>query len=141
MSKVLPVGVLGLLCAVMFAAFISTHDTYLHSWASIFIQDVVLPLRKKPLTPAQHIRYLRWSLFGVGLFIFLFSYYLIQKVDIMQFFILSGNIFLGAAGSIVIGGLYWKRGTTAAAWTSIIVGLILSTFGFICLANWTSIAD
>ena len=66
MTLYLPVGMMGAFAMVMFASFVSTHDTYLHSWGSIFIQDVVLPLRKKPLTPKQHIRWLRRSIFGVA---------------------------------------------------------------------------
>ena len=49
MGVVFPKILLGLMCAAMLGAFISTHDTYLHSWGSMFIQDVVLPFRKKPL--------------------------------------------------------------------------------------------
>ena len=49
--------------AVMLAAFISTHDTYLHSWGSIFIQDVVLPFRKKPFAPRQQMWLLRLRYF------------------------------------------------------------------------------
>lgn len=44
-----PTGLMGAMCAVMLAAFISTHDTYMHSWGSIFIQDVIMPFRKKTL--------------------------------------------------------------------------------------------
>ena len=40
----LPVGLMGLVAAVFLAAQISTDDTYLHSWGSIFIQDVILPI-------------------------------------------------------------------------------------------------
>ncbi len=50
MTTFLPIGFMGALAAVMFAAFISTHDTQIHSWASIFVQDIVMPLRKRPRT-------------------------------------------------------------------------------------------
>ena len=73
LSKMFPVGLLGLFCAVMLAAFISTHDTYLHSWGSIFVQDVILPFRKKPFSPKQHIWLLRFSVLFVAIFIFFFS--------------------------------------------------------------------
>ena len=58
-----------------------------------------------------------------------------------MFFALSGTIFLGAAGAIVIGGLYWKRGTTAGAWATLIVGLILALLGFVFVLGWTPIAE
>ena len=48
LAEVLPVGLLGAFAALMLAAFVSTHDTYLHSWGSILIQDVIMPFRKKP---------------------------------------------------------------------------------------------
>ena len=73
LSEVLPVGLLGAFAALMLAAFISTHDTYLHSWGSIFIQDVIMPFRKKPFEKEEHIKVLRYSIFGVAIFIFLFS--------------------------------------------------------------------
>ena len=37
-----------------------------------------------------------------------------------MFLALTGAIFVGGAGSAIIGGLYWKRGTTAAAWTAMV---------------------
>lgn len=142
-KQVLPVGVMGAFCAVMFAAFISTHDTYLHAWGSIFVQDVILPLRKNkaPLTPKQHLRYLRWSIFGVAVFIFCFSFFYVQKMDIMMFFALSGAIFVGGAGAAIIGGLYWKRGTTAGAWVAMITGSAIGILGFVLTHYWTDIAD
>src|SRR5690606_29964984 len=54
-SQLLPVGLMGLFAAVIVAAAVSTDDTYLHSWGSIFIQDVVMPLRKKPLSKKAHM--------------------------------------------------------------------------------------
>lgn len=121
----LPTGIMGGLVAVMIGAFISTHDTYLHSWGSIFVQDVILPFRKKPLKPDQHIRLLKWSIFGVAVFIFFFSLFFRQTEAIVMFFQITGVIFMGGAGTVIIGGLYWKRGTTAGAWAGMITGAVL----------------
>ena len=87
LSEVLPVGLLGAFAALMLAAFISTHDTYLHSWGSIFIQDVIMPFRKKPFEKDEHIKVLRYSIFGVAIFIFLFSQaqYQTQAFDLTFF--------------------------------------------------------
>ncbi len=129
LSAILPKGVMGVLCAVMLAAFISTHDTYLHSWGSIFIQDVVIPFRKKPFTPAQHLRMLRYSTCLVAVFIFFFSLLFKQTEYILMFFAITGAIYLGGAGSVIVGGLYWKRGTTKAAWCSMTIGSLLAVAG------------
>ena len=126
---ILPTGLLGAFAAVMLAAFISTHDTYLHSWGSIFIQDVIMPFRKKPFTPEQHIRVLRISIFCVAIFIFFFSLLFKQSQNIYLFFAVTGAIFVGGAGSVIIGGLYWKHGTTAAAWSALISGSSIAILG------------
>lgn len=129
--ELLPTGLMGAFAAVMLAAFISTHDTYLHSWGSIFIQDIVLPLRKKPLSPEEHIKWLRWSIFGVAIFIFFFSLLFRQSQYILLFFAITGAIFAGGSGSVIIGGLYWRRGTTAGAWASLITGSTIAVGGII----------
>jgi Na+/proline symporter len=138
LSKVLPVGIVGLFCGVMLAAFISTHDTYLHSWGSIFIQDVILPFRKKPFSPKQHIWLLRFSVLFVAIFIFCFSMLFQQNEYILMFFAITGAIFLGGAGSCIIGGLYWKRGSTSGAWFALIAGAIMAVGGMILRQSWAS---
>ena len=127
----LPTGLLGAFAAVMLSAFISTHDTYLHSWGSIFIQDVIMPFRKKPFPPQQHIKILRISIIGVAVFIFFFSLLFKQSQNIYLFFAVTGAIFVGGAGSVIIGGLYWKQGTTAAAWSAMISGSSIAIIGTI----------
>jgi SSS family solute:Na+ symporter len=119
------------MCAVMLAALIATHSTYLHSWGSIFIQDVVLPFRKTCFTPKQHILLLRCSILGVGIFIFFFSLLFKQTGHILLYMAITGAIFMGGSGSMIIGGLYWKRGSTLAAASALIVGAVLSVGGII----------
>ena len=136
MSRFLPVGIRGLLAAVMLAAFISTHDTYLHSWGSIFIQDVIMPFRKKPLKEREHLWLLRFSILGVAIFIFFFSLFFDQGQAILMFFALTATIFLGGAGAAIVGGLYWKRGTTNGAWVSMIVGSLTAVGGFVFQRAW-----
>ncbi|MDF1800594.1 MAG: sodium:solute symporter [Planctomycetota bacterium] len=130
-AQLLPVGLLGLFAAAMLGAFVSTNDTYLHSWGSIFVQDVVLPFRKKPLSTRAHLRLLKSAIFGVAIFALLFSYYYEPSQYISMFLALTGAVFVGGAGSAIIGGLYWKRGSTPGAWTAMTVGLCFSTFGIV----------
>ena len=131
LTRMLPPGLLGAFAAVMLAAFISTHDTYLHSWGSIFIQDVLIPFRKRPLSQAQHLRALRIAIFGVACFIFGFSMLFRQSEYIFLFFAITGAIFAGGSGAVIIGGLYWRRGTTAAAWTALITGSSIAVGGIL----------
>ena len=131
LAKVLPVGLLGAFAALMLAAFVSTHDTYLHSWGSILIQDVIMPFRKRPFDKETHLKVLRISIFGVATFIFFFSLLFQQNQKIALFFAITAAIFAGGSGAVIIGGLYWKRGTTAAAWTAMIIGAVIAVGGII----------
>lgn len=135
LSLIMPNGLLGLFVAVMFAAMLSTDDTYMHSWGSIFIQDVVMPFKKKAFTPKQHIWALRLSVAGVAIFAWLFSYFYRQTEYVFLFFAITGAIVSGA-GAAIIGGLYWKKGTTIAAWTSYIVGATIATTGIVLQQIW-----
>ncbi len=140
LQHILPVGMTGLLAAVILAAAVSTDNTYMHSWSSIFIQDVIMPFRKKPLGQKQHIRLLRFGLVGVAFFAWCFSVIFPLRDYIYMFFDITGAIFLGGAGSVIIGGLYWKRGTTAGAWAAMLVGAVLSVGGLCVQSYWTSIS-
>ena len=131
LAALLPAGLLGAFAALMVGAFISTHNTYLHSWSSIFIQDVVMPFRKTPLSPKAHLRLLRGGVVGVAVFIFLFSLFYKQSQAILLFFALTGAIFAGWSGAVIIGGLYTRWGTTAAAWSAGITGVGLTLTGLI----------
>ena len=130
-SHILPAGLLGLFAAALLGAFISTNDTYLHSWGSIFVQDVVLPFRRTPLSRRAHLLLLKGSILGVAVFAFVFSMLYEPNQYIAMFLALTGAVFVGGAGSAIIGGLYWKRGTTAAAWTAMIAGMTLSGGGIV----------
>ena len=129
-------ALIGAFAAVMFFLMLSTDITYLHSWGSIFIQDVVLPLRKEPFDTKQHLRALRWSIVAVAIFAFFFSLLFKQNDYILMFFNITGAIYLGGAGSAIVGGLYWKRGTAAGAWTAMIIGATLGGGGLLLQQVW-----
>ena len=136
LAEMLPVGMMGLFTVVILAAAISTDDTYLHSWGSIFIQDVILPFKKKPLSQERHLKWLKISIFGTAAFSFFFSIFFPLKEYILMYMRITGAIYMGGAGSMILGGLYWKRGTTAGAWAGMCVGSFLSIAGIIIKIIW-----
>ncbi|MEN8255210.1 MAG: sodium:solute symporter [Verrucomicrobiota bacterium] len=136
MTLYMPVGMFGAFAAVMFAAFISTHDTYLHSWGSILVQDIVMPLRKKAFTNEQHIRALRLSTVFVAVFICLFSSFFRQTQHIFMYWALTGAIWLGGAGAFIIGGLYTRWGNTAGAYAALVGGSTIASAGLLCHQMW-----
>lgn len=131
LSQLLEPGVKGALCVILLMGVFGGDATHLHSWGGIFVQDVLVPLRKKPFSPKQHILILRLSVVGVALFAFLFGTFLKQTEYIVMWWAVTGAIFVSGAGSAIIGGLYWKKGTTAAAWASMFTGATLCIAGII----------
>lgn len=134
----LPIGLTGLFCALCIFLMLSTDTTYLHSWGCILIQDVILPIRGRPFTPKQQLRLLRLAIAGVAIFAFFFSYFFGQVDYITMFFAITGAIWLGGAGVCIVGGLYWKRGSTAGAWAALTAGSGLSVAGILLQHNWVA---
>lgn len=131
LSVLLPIGIKGLLCAVLLMGIFGGDCTHLHSWGGIFVQDVVMPFKKKVPTPEQHIRWLRWGVAGVAVWAFLFGTFFPQTDYILMWWQATMGVFIGGAGSAIIGGLYWKKGTAAGAWAATIVGSVLGGGGII----------
>lgn len=106
---------------------LSCDSVYTHSWGTILIQDVIVPLRGRPLEPKIHLMVMRLAIIGVAVFGFFFSMFFPLQDYITMFFSLTAAIYVGGAGAVMIGGLYWKHGTTAGAWTAMVIGTV---FGF-----------
>ena len=131
MGAFLPPVLLGLMVAAMLGAFISTHDSYLHSWGSMLIQDVIMPFRKTPPSPEEHIWWLRGAIFIVAIVIFFFSLFFRHAQHIAMYCAMSASVFTAGAGIVILGGLYWSKGTTLAAWSAMITGMLTSLTGLL----------
>lgn len=131
-----PIGITGAFCAFCVFLLISTDTTYLHSWGSILVQDIILPIRGKPFTPRQQLMLLRILIASVAVFAFVFSSLFSQVDFILMFFAITGAIWLGGAGPCILGGLYWKRGTTAGAFAALLCGSTLAVGGIVMQQIW-----
>ncbi len=128
LREVLPTGFMGLFCAMMLACLISTYDTLMHTFGTVFVQDVIMPFRKTHFTPRAHMWMLRLAFVVVALCMLLLSYAITPSGSLLMFFALVNALWLGSSGAIILGGLYWKRGTNRAALTTLILGTVLSAF-------------
>jgi SSS family solute:Na+ symporter len=93
------------------------------------------------MTPRQHIWALRCAIIGVAVFAFCFSTFFKQTQYIQLWWLLTAAIFIGGAGAAIIGGLYWRKGTTSAAWAAAITGSTLGFGGIMCGHFWSSVLD
>jgi SSS family solute:Na+ symporter len=133
LGVMLPAGMLGLVVAAMLGAAVSTDEAYLHSWGSIFVQDVVLPFRCRPMSPRRQLLLLKLAVLGVAMFAFLFSLRWQPGEYIAMYGALTGSIFVAGGGAAIIGGLYTRWGTTAGAWAAMLAGIGISVPGLVVL--------
>jgi len=130
-SSLLPTGVKGIFCAILLMGLFGGDATHLHSWGGIFVQDILMQLRGKPFEPRQHLLVLRCAIAGVALFAFVFGAWFPQTQFINLWWTVTMAVFIGGAGSVIIGGLYWKKGTATGAWAAMLTGCLISLGGII----------
>lgn len=136
MRKILPPFLLALFCLLMVMLMLSTDDSRMFSSALTIIQDIIMPFRKTPLTPSQHILWVRICSLFVGIIFFLGSFFLSQLDYINLFCVIMTSIWLGGAGPVMVFGLYSRFGTTVGAFASLVTGSLISVGGILFQRNW-----
>ena len=141
MGALLPVGLAGILLAGMFAAFMSTHDSYLLAWSGVIVRDVLSPLKAilnrgqsergeddtwGGLSSIQEVRMTRIVVVLLAAFLGIFGIYYIDKMPetAFKFMFITGTLYLaGTVGTVAL-GLYWKRANTPGAYCALILGAL-----------------
>lgn len=139
LGALLAPGVKGAFCAIVLFGLLSSQGVTLHGFGSTALQDIILPLRKKPFSAKAHLFALRMAAFGVAVFVCVFSYFYKPADYLMMVGTLVSSIYLGGIGAVVWGGLYWKRGTTAGAWAAMITGTSLAILFNIIQPFWQNL--
>jgi Na+/proline symporter len=134
----LPIGIMGLFILLMVMLMLSTDDSRIFNASSTLIQDVVMPFRKKPFEPKQHLFWLRIMSVLVCIFFLIVSLFFAQIDFILMFIQIMCALWLGAAGPIMVGGLYSRFGTTTGAFCALILGSGTSLTGLILQRTWSS---
>ena len=135
LGEMLPPVIRGMFAAIMLFALISTDCTMMHSWGTIFVQDIIVPLRKRPMEMRQHVNLLRFAVVAVALFAFVFSA-TFKQVTYINMFIAITSALTAGLGACIIGGFYWKKGTTSAAWAAMIGGALVAVLGEAFSLSW-----
>ena len=134
LGLMLPAGLLGFVIAAMFGAYLGTDNAYLHSWGSILVQDVIMPVRQRmgfgELSPKAHIRLIKFAIFLVACWGFFFSAtFRSPDQRIAMYCNLSASLFYAGAGCAIIGGLYTRIGGRASAWGGMLTGVTIAAIG------------
>jgi SSS family solute:Na+ symporter len=122
LARILPSIVLGLVVSGMIAATMSVNSSYLLGWSSIIAQDIIHPLRRKPLSPTSQVRLNRVANIFVSLFILFWGVWYTLPGPTYFYLNITASIFLGGAFAAIIAGLYWKGANTLGGYCAMIGG-------------------
>ncbi|MGE4564530.1 MAG: sodium:panthothenate symporter [Victivallaceae bacterium] len=134
--QIFPIGLAGVFALLLIMLMLSTDSGRIFNASATLVQDVVMPLRRNPFEPSEHLRWLRGMSAGVCIFFFIASLFFAQLDYIHMFCSIMCALWLGAAGPIMLGGLYTRWGTSAGAFAALVCGSGTSFIGLICQRNW-----
>ena len=129
LATILPSGILGLVVAGMLAATMSVNSSYLLGWSSIIAQDIIMPLRRRPMTSRQQVMLNRAANLFVSLFVMFWGLWYTLPGPTYFYLNMTASIYLSGTLVAVIAGLFWKRATTIGGYCTMAGGAI-ATIGF-----------
>ncbi|MBP5544215.1 MAG: sodium:panthothenate symporter [Kiritimatiellae bacterium] len=138
LRRILPQWLLSLVVLLGLLMVVSTDDTRIFDLANNWTQDFVLTFLKEPPSPRTHLRIFKAVACLVGVCFWAGSCFLSQLDYISMFVSIAAALWTAGAGAVVTFGLYWRRGTTAGAWTALIAGGGLSGLGMAVQRGWAS---
>lgn len=104
----LPMGLIGLLLAVVFSATMSSTSAELSALAATMSIDWAQRLNVNKLSEGQVIRYTRWFTVFWGIFAVGFAWYASLFENLIQFVNLVGSLFYGTILGVFISAFYLK---------------------------------
>ncbi len=127
LSRILPMGIIGIITASMVAAFMSTHDSYLLCWSSVLTQDVVAPISESlghPIQPRTRLTLTRVLIVTIGLYVLYWGLIYQGENDIWDYMAVTGAIYFTGAFALLLGGLYWRRASSTGAFLALLTGIV-----------------
>jgi SSS family solute:Na+ symporter len=124
LATVLPSGVLGLVVAGMLAATMSVNSSYLLGWSSILSQDIILPLRRRPMNSRQQVMLNRVANIFVSIFVMVWGLWYTLPGPTYFYLNMTASIYLSGTLVTVFAGLYWKRATVLGGYLAMAGGAI-----------------
>ena len=136
LSKILPVGMLGMFCLLMIMLLVSTDGIRIFNAVGSIVQDMILPYIKAPLSSKQHMALLRFTSLGVTVFFLIIALFFSQLDYINMFVMIMSALWMGGAGPIMVFGLYTRFGNLTGAYCSLIFGSGFALIGCILQRSW-----
>jgi SSS family solute:Na+ symporter len=124
LATLLPSGVLGLVVAGMLAATMSVNSSYLLGWSSIIAQDIILPLRRNPLSSRQQVMLNRGANLFVSAFVMIWGLWYTLPGPTYFYLNMTASIYLSGTLVAVIAGLFWSKANTLGGYLAMSGGAI-----------------
>lgn len=129
----MPVGLVGLLIAVIFLASWGSIAAALNSLASSTMCDIHQQYRRTPETPMQEYKLSKWYTFAWGIFCIVVAQFANNMGSLIEAVNVLGSLFYGVILGIFLIAFFFKRiGGDATFWSAII------TEGIVVLLFWKS---
>jgi SSS family solute:Na+ symporter len=127
----------------MLAATMSVNSSYLLGWSSIIAQDIVQPLRRRPLSPRGQVLLNRIANIFVSAFILFWGIWYTLPGPTYFYLNITASIFLGGTLAAVMAGLYWKRANTLGGYCALVAGAAgsIGFFFFKVPANYAGLGS
>lgn len=108
-TEQLPVGVVGILIAVIFLASMGSTASGLNSLASTTVVDFYKRIFKKEGSDQQYLNASRWATFGWGLFCVVVALYASRLGNLIEAVNILGSLFYGTILGIFLVAFYMKK--------------------------------
>ncbi len=128
----LPIGVVGLLFAVIFSAAMSSTSSELNALASTTTVDVYKRSIRKDGSPEHYLKSSRWMTLGWGMFAIAFATFATEMENLIQAVNILGSLFYGTILGIFVSAFYVKyiKGTAVFIAALITEAIILGLYFF-----------
>ena len=108
-TKQLPVGMIGLLIAIIFLASMGSTASGLNSLASTTLVDIIKRLIKKDESSHWYLSASRWATVGWGLFCVVIAIYAGKMGNLLEAVNILGSLFYGTILGIFVVAFYMKN--------------------------------
>ena len=129
-QELVPTGLRGLISAGLLAALMSTIAAALNSCATLFAVDIVARLRPNT-SDASQVRIGRWSAVVVMLLAMAWSTQGAKFSSIFEAVQEIGAALAPAITAVFLWGVFWKRGTSQAAVSTLVLGFTMGATAFV----------
>ena len=128
--KTMPVGMIGLMVSAIFAATTSSMDTGLNKNAGIFIRNFYKPVLRKQASEKEYLLAGKITTFVFGLLVICAAIFIqnIQQFGLFDIMMLFSSMVAIPFIIPLIWGIIIKRTPKWSAWSTVIVGFLVSIY-------------